>query len=346
MKPDDALKRLARPYMLGLLAAGEQQRFEEGLLTDDALFEEFLIAEDELIDDYLHRKLSGSEHDRFERHFLLTPERRQKLSFAIGLNKYVMAAGENSRPSTAATPIPQRVSFRQRLRNFINNLRPLTAISMAATLLLLFVSGALLLRVNRLQNELTRLSTRQPPSPQVTNSSPSDEVKRQLDEQTARAGQLSAELQLAREQNERAERELAQMKEKNRPTEIAAPSARPPTRVFTAPVLAMGGVRSEGAGGLQPVTIPQDAGGVVLPLELLTNKYRSYRATLMTDAGQPARTSGSLRPGKLGSIDVVLFPVSAGSLRPGGEYQVQLSGVTADRKVEVIGAYYFRVQTR
>jgi hypothetical protein len=346
MKPDDTLEKLARPYLLGLLVAGARQRFEEGLLTDDALFEELLIAEDELIDDYLRRNLSAGEHDRFERHFLQTPERRRKLSFANGLNKYVTAAGENSRASTDVTPIPQKVSQWQRLRNFLSSMRPLTAVSVATTLLLAFISVALLLRIGHLRNELTRLSNRQPALPQATATPPSDEASQQLAEQTARAEQLSVELQLAREQNERAKRELAQLKGKDWPAEIASPSPRPPARVFTAPVLAMGGVRSEGAGGMQAVTIPQDAGGVVLPLELSANKYQSYRAVLMTDVERPARTLSNLRPSKLGGVDVILFPVAARSLRRDGEYQVQLSGVTADRTVEVIGAYYFRTQTR
>ncbi|HWS99684.1 MAG TPA: hypothetical protein VN256_05365 [Pyrinomonadaceae bacterium] len=346
MKADDELERLARPYLLGLLAAGEQNRFEEGLLTNDALFEELLIAEDELIDDYLLRNLSGSEHDRFEQHFLSTPERRQKLSFAVGLNKYVTAGGENPRPSPAVIPPPQRVSFWQRLRNFITSLRPLTAISVAATLLLTFISVALLLRVRRLQNELNQLNARQASLPQVPDSPTAEEAKRQLAEQTARAEQLSAELQLAREQKERAERELAQLKEKDRPPEITGPTPQPPTRVFTASVLTMGGVRSGGAGGMQTVAIPQDAGSVVLPLELLTNKYRSYRATLMTDAGQPVQTSSGLKPSKVGGVGVVLFRVAAARLRSRSEYQLQLSGVTSDRRAEEIGLYYFRIQSQ
>jgi hypothetical protein len=173
-----------------------------------------------------------------------------------------------------------------------------------------------------------------------------EEAERQYAEQTARVEQLSAELQLAREHSERAELQLAELKEKNKPTEITVPSPQPPPRVYTASVLVMGGVRSEGAGGMQTVMIPHDAGSVVLPLELLTSKYQSYRATLMTDVGQPARTLNRLKPSKLDGVDVILFPLAVRSLRPGSEYQVQLSGITADRSVEVIGVYYFRTQTR
>lgn len=347
MKPDDELERLARPYLLGLLAAAERQRFEEGLLTDDGLFEELLIAEDELIDDYLRLNLSGSERERFEQHFLLTPERRRKLSFATGLNKYVMAAAESVRPTPALLPAPaQRVSFWQRLRNFISGMQPLTAISVATILLLAFISVSLLLRVRRLQNEVAHLSATQPARPQATDSPLSEETKRQLAEQTARAEQLNAELQLARERNEQAERELAQLKGKDRPAESSIPSPPTPSRVFTAPILAMGGVRSGGDGGMQTIVIPRDAGGVVIPLELLTKKYQGYRAILTTDTGQAAPPLNRLRASKLNGVDVVLVPVAARSLRHGSEYQVQLSGVTADKKVEEIGSYNFRAQTR
>lgn len=89
-QPEDG--KLRKRYLLGYLSQeGERQQFEERLLTDDQFFEELLIAEDELIDDYLRGALTEEEKERFENHFLVTAERRQKLSFARALRKYVSA---------------------------------------------------------------------------------------------------------------------------------------------------------------------------------------------------------------------------------------------------------------
>ena len=62
---------------------------EERLVTDGEFYNELLIAEDELIDQYCNDELSASERERFETHFLLTSERRQKVRFGRAFNKYV-----------------------------------------------------------------------------------------------------------------------------------------------------------------------------------------------------------------------------------------------------------------
>src|SRR5882724_10970517 len=86
-------------YLLGELAESEQQELEERLMTSNEYFEELLVAEDELVDEYLRGTLSPREQEKFNDHFLCTPERREKLKFSRSLQRYVSANA--ARPPTA-----------------------------------------------------------------------------------------------------------------------------------------------------------------------------------------------------------------------------------------------------
>jgi hypothetical protein len=83
-----------RQYLLGQLTPELQQTVEERLLIEDDLLEELEVDEDELIDEYLTQKLNAEERDCFERHFMATAEREQKLRFARTLKRYVTASGK------------------------------------------------------------------------------------------------------------------------------------------------------------------------------------------------------------------------------------------------------------
>ena len=86
-------------YLLGKLGVEEQQRFEEQLMTQESLFDELMVLEDELIDEYLKGTLSPVDRTDFEKHFLATPERRQKLQFAQALRKHVAATALRQSPA-------------------------------------------------------------------------------------------------------------------------------------------------------------------------------------------------------------------------------------------------------
>jgi CHAT domain-containing protein len=86
-----------KQYLLGELAPeNRRQELEERILTDDEFFEEILVAEDELTDQYLDGALTDRERERFENHFLSTPERRQKLNFARAMKRYISTATTTS----------------------------------------------------------------------------------------------------------------------------------------------------------------------------------------------------------------------------------------------------------
>jgi hypothetical protein len=79
-----------RKYLLGYIQAEDERRkIEERLMLDDDYFEELLIEEEELIQDYVDDHLGTDERQRFEKHFLISEERRQKINFARVLRRYI-----------------------------------------------------------------------------------------------------------------------------------------------------------------------------------------------------------------------------------------------------------------
>ena len=93
VKLDHNEQETIRLYLLGQAPLEDSSKVEERLLTDGEFYQELLIVEEELIDRYLSGELSESERESFEPHFLLPPERQQKLRFARSLKKYVSSAG-------------------------------------------------------------------------------------------------------------------------------------------------------------------------------------------------------------------------------------------------------------
>jgi len=139
-------------YLLGNLSEDIGKRVEERLLTEESFFEELLIAEVELIDEYVAGDLSGGDRLRFEQHFLLTPERRQKLGFAQALRRYTSALPEPSeselaqvRPATAGT-----TWWAVRLRAFWSG-QPRALRAAVALALVVVVAGAMWLYRPRTQ---------------------------------------------------------------------------------------------------------------------------------------------------------------------------------------------------
>jgi hypothetical protein len=82
-----------KQYLLGKLPPESLTPLEERLLSDGDFYEHLLITEDDLVDDYLADRLSGPERERFEAHFMISPERRQKVRFGRALRRYILAEG-------------------------------------------------------------------------------------------------------------------------------------------------------------------------------------------------------------------------------------------------------------
>lgn len=142
---------LIQRYLLAELDEEMRQRLEERLMTDNEYFEELLVAEDELIDSYLSNALPPGDKEKFEGHFLSTPERRRKMSFARTLRKYIVAKEEElTVPAGIDNSSASRKRFLFPSFGFRN---PIAGFSVAAALLLMVIGVSwLILREQRAEN--------------------------------------------------------------------------------------------------------------------------------------------------------------------------------------------------
>src|SRR5258707_326150 len=85
----DEQKDILRRYLLHNLGEAEQEQLELRLLRDKQFGRLIAIAQDDLVDDFVAARLSEEEVERFQEHYMTTPERRQKLKFATTLDRYV-----------------------------------------------------------------------------------------------------------------------------------------------------------------------------------------------------------------------------------------------------------------
>jgi hypothetical protein len=84
-------EREIRYYLLGILAAERRQEVDKRILTDDDFHQEVEIAEEELLDDYVRGNLAVQECRLFEEHFLASPLRRRRLTFARAFHEKINA---------------------------------------------------------------------------------------------------------------------------------------------------------------------------------------------------------------------------------------------------------------
>jgi hypothetical protein len=70
-------------YLVGRMDPQEQERIEQRYLSDPEFHEELRATERDLIDQYVHGELADAE--AFERNFLSSPQRRQRVEFARAL---------------------------------------------------------------------------------------------------------------------------------------------------------------------------------------------------------------------------------------------------------------------
>ncbi len=101
-QPQSDLKSTLRAYLLSELGPEEQEQIEQQFLVDQDFFQEASIVEDEIIDEYLSDTLS--ERDAFNRSFLSTPHRRQKVRLAMALRMYVSDVEDQASAKSAEEP--------------------------------------------------------------------------------------------------------------------------------------------------------------------------------------------------------------------------------------------------
>jgi len=94
MKRTSYDQRLLIEYLLHKLPEEEEAQFEERYFVDPEFHRQLRAAERDLIDMYARNELVGQEKERFERYFLASPRRQERIEFARALAESVSRRAE------------------------------------------------------------------------------------------------------------------------------------------------------------------------------------------------------------------------------------------------------------
>lgn len=311
---EDLIKR----YLLGEMPDDERVPFEAQYFSQDDLFEELLAAEDDLIDDYARDELSPHERGRFERYFLTSPKRHQRVEFAKTMIGSVCRPQESEAP-VRPPPSLAHDSWWQSFLSLLRGDRKITALPLAAALALVVLGGAGLgLQAWRLRQQLGEIQAQRLPE------------------------------RLERERSERAklEQEVARLRTQSAsgPNMVPQPGQSRSDSVLLA--LTTGMVRSSedaGSGERNKLTIYPGLNLIALQLKLAADDYQSYQARVQTDEEADVLIQHLLKAEDTGGGKAVVVGLSARRL-PAGDYIVKLSGIKPDGSLADVGKYYFKVR--
>jgi len=309
-------------YLLGLLTEEEAERVDELSIADDDIAWRLRAAENDLVDAYVRGTLKDTDRARFERVYLVTPKRRDKVRFAKSLLASIEPAAARPAPAVSTSaPAPAKVlSWPQRLLA-----QPATgwALAAAATLFLV-LSGTLLMQTSRLRNDVGTLETERASADQRVQV-----LQQQVDAQRAAATETGHELERLR-------------------TQLLEANQRGNAEPRSASLLA-GGVallltpQTRSSGVMPSLAVRPGADGVSFALLLESNDFPRYQVALKDPATSAILwRSEKVAAGTLNHAPAVSVIVPARLLKA-QHYALELSGVRAAGAADVVASYVVRV---
>ena len=318
-----------RRYLLGELSDSEQTALEDECFADRSKYDRLLRAEDNLIDDYARGYLSVTERSRFERHFLATPRRRERVGFASAFTRLVDR--EYGQESEAQAPARnEEASLLDRpsapvlwIQALPDRLRPMAWAAFAAALLLIVIGGLRFEhRVAEMREQLAQ-------------------AQREREAQRERRQALEAQIASQNEKN----RQLTEELERLRNLQGAGKGASLPSGFTPASVLltlSLAAFRDPGA-ATPRLVIPRGAEWVRIRLTLTESVFPRYQVTLQTADGKEVMRRTSLKPVHAKSGEALSLSIPSAKFTS-GEYIMALSGIGASGEVESLGKSALAVQ--
>jgi hypothetical protein len=315
-------------YLLGDLPETKQVEIEDRAFQDKECLDSILAVENDLIDEYARGELSDSERFQFERRFLASAERRQKVDFARALASVVSEVPGDQR-TVALTPA--WTSLRDSLVAFVRGLSPAMQFSLAFAALLMVIFGSwLMVATLRLRTEVEQLRAEQ-----QSRQREQQDLNQRVDTERKRSEELAGQLQ--REQQERQANEQI-ISELQREKEN---SAKQSIRAIVSLALLPGISRSSNA--RPQLALPGTARLVRLQIGIdPEDRYKNFRVELRGPGGQQVLTRDGLsaHTTRAGRAIILSFPANMLST---GRYELTLKGSTGSGNTEDVGYYYFDV---
>jgi hypothetical protein len=298
-----------RKYLLGNMPVEGQEQVELWLMSDDQAYDLLEAAEDDLIDDFLQGELRGPDLDQFQNHFLVAPERKNKLQFSCSLHRFIRSRS-----------LFERASFWTAVRASLQ-FRRAPAYAVAALLALLLVGGIW-------TAERDILLQRRP-----------DSAMNQLADTRRQRDEPQKQLQEAQTATQNLEQQVRALEET-----VARPKSGSTSPALLAVNLIPNLTRA--TSDIPAVAVTGDTQFVQFSLALLDDNYSSYRVSLRDAGGKEIWRKDGLTsmaaPG--GKAIVVLIPAT---LLVPADYTFTLSGISSSQAPpEDINTFPFPVVRR
>ena len=314
-------------YLLGDLPEEEQAWLEDRAFSNREYMQNIAAIENDLIDEYVRGELTDPERQRFERRFLVSPERRRKVEFARALARIVPDAltEDDTQPAMIFAPTSWWNSFITSLKS----LGPAFKFSMAAAAVTLVIGVSwLITETIRLRAQVAQLQAER-----QTRQRQEATLLQQSADERARSENLAAQLQRERERRERSE-ELARQLERDRSRDGSIGESLIAT-VFLPPGI------SRSAANRPKLVTSESAQMVRLRIGLdREDTYQSFRVELRTAQGQVIWTQDNLHPRQSRAGRVINLVIPRNVLGT-GEYELTLKGVIDRQNTEDLRYYYF-----
>jgi hypothetical protein len=325
--------QLITNYILGRLSEEEVECLDELSFDEDDFAYRLQAIEDDLVDAYVIGELAGQNLESFNSHYLLTPNRLDKVKFATAfqlfMNRSVTADGRDGVqvPATVRPERFKRASSRRSWQALYTVLDPPIRWGLGVAAMLLVLLGAGLVVDNfRLRSRLQQTNTDR----HALDPSEQQELRAQLERERSANSEIEKELKRTRDQLDRLERQRAESRKPALPKDLAiahfylSPQTRAIDRATT-------------------ISIPPGTDYVSFQLELEPGEVHSYRAELKTQSGnQVIWRTGNLNARASGKSRVIDISIPANMLMTRW-YILELSGSAAS---EVEAGYPFRVEKR
>lgn len=322
-------------YLLGELPEMEAERLDQLSVTDDEFIARLSTVENDLVDAYVRGKLTKGTLEQFNRHYLASPLRREKVNVArrfVALADGAAMTGTDVSQVTAprVAEAKKKPPTSSRWLTLFTPRRVWQWGLVTAALLLLLVGGYFLLETARLRNQMAQIQAERAALQQREQ-----ELQKQLDEQYATDAASAKELARVRERLGQLEEQAASSQRNEKP-EPGNHELRVAT--FTlAPQM-------RGIGQVVNITLPMGAEVLVMQLQLEANDFPAYQAALKDPAtGQIIWRSRRLQASS--GSQAVAVRLRASWLKS-QNYIFELTGIPASGANEIISSYPFKVVIR
>jgi hypothetical protein len=305
---------LIRKYLLGRLEGEEREQLEERVLSDAEFRNKVLMVEEDLIEDHAEGALDEVERQKFQQMFYANPQRRLEVQVVETLRQH---AGTRWWTSLFNIWKPRDAKFAEAAATSDLAPRETPTVFPGSGLGSLWgfrqaaIAFTLVLAVIVVSLIVYR---------------------------SLRPEQRPGSLTQEQQRRDLVERELARLNPANRESQ---------QRVALATTLSPGLSRGDETPTVEFPTVALARGTELAQLMLLlkpsAQEYRSFQAAL-NRVGAPESYNVHLKPVVLSGVPTLVLTLPVHSLDD-GDYRVQLSGLTADGRTEMLPEhyYYFRL---